>query len=157
MSPPMRACDEDDGRPRYQVNRFQKMAPIRAARVRAWHPLTISAWTMPFPMVWATLMPMNAPTRLSKAAMSTAVRGESTLVETIVAIALAESWAPLVKSKMSATATTTASKRTDSGIFQHDPFDGLGQLPGAVEGLVDAVVNMGPLDDVHDLARGRVG
>ena len=29
--PPMRACDEDEGRPYHQVSRFQPMAPIRAA------------------------------------------------------------------------------------------------------------------------------
>jgi hypothetical protein len=36
---------------------------------------------------------------LRTAAIRTAVRGESTLVDTMVAMALAESWAPLVKSK----------------------------------------------------------
>jgi len=44
---------------------------------------------MPLPMVWATEVPRNAPKRLSTPAMSTAVRGESTLVETMVAMALA--------------------------------------------------------------------
>jgi hypothetical protein len=30
INPPNRACDELDGRPRYQVIRFQMMAPINA-------------------------------------------------------------------------------------------------------------------------------
>ena len=40
----------------------------------------------------------------------TAVRGESARVETDVAIALAVSWNPFVKSKNNATATTAKSK-----------------------------------------------
>ena len=30
-SPPMRACDEDEGRPFHQVSRFQPIAPTSAA------------------------------------------------------------------------------------------------------------------------------
>jgi hypothetical protein len=40
--------------------------------------------------------------KLKNAAKATALRGESTLVETTVEIEFAESWNPLVKSKMSA-------------------------------------------------------
>ncbi len=29
--PPIRACEDEDGRPKYQVIRFQVMAPTRAA------------------------------------------------------------------------------------------------------------------------------
>jgi hypothetical protein len=30
--PPMRACDDDEGSPKYQVIRFQVIAPMRAAK-----------------------------------------------------------------------------------------------------------------------------
>ena len=43
------------------------------------------------------------------AAIATAARGESARVETLVAIELAVSWKPFVKSKNSATATTATS------------------------------------------------
>jgi len=46
---------------------------------------------MPDPSVLATFVPKNAPIRLRVAAMMTAVRGLSTLVETTVAMALAQS------------------------------------------------------------------
>ena len=43
------------------------------------------------------------------AALSTAARGDSARVETLVAIEFAVSWKPFVKSKKSATATTATS------------------------------------------------
>jgi hypothetical protein len=52
MSPPTRVCDELDGRPHHQVNKFQVMAAIRAA------PMTLiliaSVSTTPLPIVEAT-------------------------------------------------------------------------------------------------------
>lgn len=39
--------------------------------------------------------------KLKKAANKTALKGDNTLVETTVAIELAESWKPLMKSKIS--------------------------------------------------------
>ena len=47
---------------------------------------------------------MKAATKLKNAAQKTATPGESTRVETTVAIELALSWKPLMKSKASATA-----------------------------------------------------
>ena len=46
------------------------------------------------------------------AALTTAARGESARVETLVAIEFAVSWKPFVKSKKSATATTATSVRS---------------------------------------------
>src|SRR5919197_588705 len=34
-TPPISACEEDDGSPKYQVSRFQKIAPIRPAKSNA--------------------------------------------------------------------------------------------------------------------------
>ena len=55
---------------------------------------------MPVPMVLATWVPRTkAATKLKKAAQSTATCGESTRVETTVAMELAASWKPFRKSK----------------------------------------------------------
>jgi hypothetical protein len=61
---------------------------------------------MPLATVVATLIDTKAPKKLKTAAPSTARPGEIARVETIVAMALAVSWNPLVKSKNKATATT---------------------------------------------------
>ena len=103
-SPPIRACEDDDGSPNHQVARFQAIAPIRPANTIA--GVISSASTMPLATVAATSSEMNAPTKLSAAAMVTAVRGCIARVEIDVATALAVSWKPLVKSKASAVATT---------------------------------------------------
>src|SRR5262245_47435932 len=91
--PPIRACDELDGMPKYQVNRFQAMAPTRAPATTTWVIVVGSA--IPLEMVVATLSEMNAPAKLHTAASNTAVRPGSTPVDTTVATALAVSWNPL--------------------------------------------------------------
>ena len=60
----------------------------------------------PLPIVLATAVPTtNAAMKLKNAAQKTATPGVSTRVETTVAIELALSWKPLMKSKISATST----------------------------------------------------
>ena len=61
-------------------------------------------------MVAATLKDRNAPTRFSTPDRATATCGGSAPVAIDVAIALPVSWKPLVKSKPSAVATTSASR-----------------------------------------------
>ena len=67
-----------------------------------------SPFTMPLATVAATLSEMNAPTKLSTAAMLTATLGFRAPVAIVVAIAFAVSWKPLVKSKPRAATTTRA-------------------------------------------------
>ncbi len=102
-NPPINACELEDGIPNPQVIRFQPMAPIRAANIT---DVSITlGWTIPVPMVCATLSPNTAKaTKLKNAAQNTAYCGRSTRVETIVAIELAASCNPLRKSNNSATA-----------------------------------------------------
>src|SRR5438876_688441 len=64
---------------------------------------TTPCHSTPFDPDWTSA----APIRFATAATKTAARGESARVETEVATALAVSWNPLVKSKPSATTTTT--------------------------------------------------
>ncbi len=109
IRPPNRACDELDGRPRYQVNRFQTIAPTKAPNTMygpepAWN---LVSSTMPLEMVLATFTDRNAPTTLRMPAIVTASFGLSAPVAMDVAIAFAVSWKPLVKSNASAVMTTT--------------------------------------------------
>ena len=92
--PPTRACELDEGIPKYHVSRFQTMAPTRAATITVW--VTVDGSAMSLPIVAATPVPVKAPMKLNAAAMSTAVRGARTLVETTVAIAFAVSWNPFM-------------------------------------------------------------
>src|SRR5918995_5354274 len=103
-TPPISACDDDDGRPKYHVARFQAIAPTRPANTIA--GVTSSASTIPFAIVAATSSEMNAPAKFRTAASPTASRGDSARVEIEVATALAVSWNPFVKSNASAVPTT---------------------------------------------------
>ena len=109
--PPIRACDDEDGSPRYQVARFHAMAPSSAA-ISSRPVMSTVGLSRSFQMNDATAVDTNAPAKLASEAISTAIRGGSARVDTVVATALAVSWKPLVKSKASAiamTATSTAS------------------------------------------------
>src|SRR6185437_4750894 len=71
MMPPISACEELLGRAKYQVTRFQVMAASSAdmttTEVRdAWLATSL-------PIVLATLVLMNAPTKLRMAAMAMAL------------------------------------------------------------------------------------
>lgn len=100
INPPIKAWDELLGIPKYQVKRFQKMAPIIAATIT--RGTTSREDTILFPIVAATAVPLNAPKKLKVEAMPIAARGETALVETEVAIALAVSLKPLIKSNIRA-------------------------------------------------------
>src|SRR5919109_3942472 len=149
--PPIRACEEEVGRPSHQVVRFQAMAPTRPAKMTA--SLTTFGSTV-LPTVLATpVWKTRKATKLKKAAQITAARGVSTRVETTVAIELAASWKPLVKSNTSASttmATTATSAR--SGMLDEDALHGVGHVLEAVERLLEL------LDDVlpHQHVPGRV-
>src|SRR6185437_201481 len=88
--PPINACDELEGMPKYQVMRFQAIAPSSAARMT--FGLTKLCVIIPPPIAFATASePVNAAAKLNVAAQSTAANGLSTRVPTIVAIEFAES------------------------------------------------------------------
>ena len=75
-------------------------------------PVRIAGSTTPFPTVLATAVPEIAPRKFMTAAITTAVNGDITRVETTVAIALAASLKPLESSKISAMKITRARKVT---------------------------------------------
>jgi hypothetical protein len=86
------------------------MAPTRPANTTAIE--MASCDTTSFAIVLATAVPkMRNATKLKNAAHATARRGDSTLVETTVAMEFAASWKPLTKSKPSATTITATRAR----------------------------------------------
>src|SRR6266511_886930 len=128
-------------------------APAKPAMTTA--SLTTCASTV-LPTVLATwvLNTMKA-TKLKTAAQITATRGVSTLVETTVAIELAASWKPLVKSNSSASATIAATTvARPSGMLEHDALDRVGHVLQRVHRLFEL------LDDVlpdQQVAGGVLG
>src|SRR5215218_9602986 len=153
-TPPISACDDDDGSPKYHVSRFQKIAPIRPAKTI--DSVTRSASTMPLAIVAATSSDRKAPTKFRTAAMLTATRGGIARVEIDVATAFAVSWNPLVKSKASAVATTTM--RTTSSIvlpvLDHHAFEDVGRALRGVDGLLESFEDVLPADDHHRVDPG---
>src|SRR5712692_8413705 len=111
----MMACDDEVGSPPHQVIRSHTIAPIRALRVTAGSTTLMSI--IPEPMVFATAVPnRKTAMKLNAAAQHTANQGESTRVETTVAMELAASWNPLMKSNASATRMMTMTLATDACI-----------------------------------------
>src|SRR5436305_1001176 len=88
-TPPISACDDEEGRPKYQVARFQAIAPIRPAKMTV--GVTTSGLTMSLATTDATESETKAPTKFSSAAQATATRGGIARVEIAVATTFAVS------------------------------------------------------------------
>ena len=150
-TPPINACEELDGRPKYQVARFHMIAPIRPANTIV--IVIAPESTMPFAIVAATACEMKAPTKLRIAAMPTAVRGGSARVDIEVATTLAVSWKPFVKSNASADATTMTRIRSlcteASGVLDDDALEDVGDGLGRVDRALEALVYVLPADHDH--------
>src|SRR5574341_1041268 len=109
---------------------------------------------MPPPMVLATMVPRTkAATKLKNAAQSTAFRGESTRVDTTVAMELAASWKPLRKSKARATRMmsprTAVSLTVASGALHDDGAQDVGEVLALVAGVFQNLVDLLPLEDLE--------
>src|SRR5438445_11795761 len=97
--PPISACDDDDGRLNHQVSRFHVIAPTRPASTTHTNAGSAAPTSTILAIVLATpVWKMKYATKLKKAAHRTAMRGDSTRVETTVAIEFAASWNPLTTS-----------------------------------------------------------
>src|SRR5437879_4363394 len=95
-NPPSNACEELDGKPTNHVNKFQTIAPTSPAKITS--VVTKSACTH-LATAFATCTPKNhAAAKFHHAAQHTAWNGRSTRVPTTVAMELAASWKPLMKS-----------------------------------------------------------
>ena len=113
---------------------------------------------MPLPSVLATWCPRTkAATKLKNAAHTTAFWGERTRVETTVAIELAASWKPLRKSNASATRMMRTMSGASIGIAVAQAFliddvaDDVREVLAAVAGLLEAFVDLLPLQDLDRL------
>src|SRR3954468_15824295 len=100
IRPPNRAWEELEGSPINQVTRFHTIAPVRPAKMTT--GVTRCSSTRPPEMAFATWTERNAPGTFRQPASATAVLGRRAPVAIDVAIALAVSWKPLVKSKIRA-------------------------------------------------------
>src|SRR5215218_1501255 len=149
--PPISACDEEVGRPSHQVRKFQATAPTSPAKTTA--SLTTDGSTV-LPTVLATAVwKTRKAMKLNRAAQRTASRGVSTRVETTVAIELAASWKPLVKSNTSARMTMVMTlSRARSGMLDDHGLHRVGHVLEVVQGLLQL------LDDVlpHQQVAGRM-
>ena len=88
-TPPMSACEDDDGSPNHHVARFQQIAPMSPPKTTV--GVIAPASTIPLAIVAATFSEMNAPTKFRIAAIVTATLGGSAPVAMVVAIAFAVS------------------------------------------------------------------
>src|SRR5438067_9590290 len=127
------------------------MAPARAANRRWAVTNPGDVLIRPPPTVFATFVELNAPTKFMMAAISTASRGDSARVETDVATALAVSWNPFVKSKPSATTTTTQSKIefTALAVLDENRLEHVSRVFKRVDGVLEPLVDVLPPND-HD-------
>src|SRR4029450_9865954 len=89
--PPISACDELDGSPKYHVIRFQAIAPTRPANTASRPTEFACTDTTSLATVAATSSEMNAPTKLRTAAYPTATRGGIARVDIEVATTFAVS------------------------------------------------------------------
>src|SRR4030095_1419721 len=126
--------------------RSQMIAPTSPAKITP--KVTTERSIIPEPTVLATAVPTRkAAAKLKNAAQITAFPGESTRVETTVAIELAASWKPLMKSKASATritAQTTSrvesmARPIPSSVLDEDAFDRGGDVLAAIGGALEHV------------------
>src|SRR3989304_5789180 len=122
------------------------MAASRADRTTAW--VTGGGSTISLPIVVATCVETSAPTKFSPAAMRIASRIERARVEMQVAIALAVSWKPLMKSNTSAATMTSARSANElSGILERYPFEYVCGVLAAIGGRLQGLVDLLPLED----------
>src|SRR5207302_9265974 len=92
LSAPTSAWVELLGSPRYQVIRFQMIAPVRAAMMTTSPALKATILAIVFEtLAWKKTTVITAPARFRTAAIRTAIRGDRARVDTDVAIALAVS------------------------------------------------------------------
>ena len=154
--PPMSAWVELLGSPRYQVMRFHEMAPSRADITTTRPGLMASVLAMVLDtFAWKNATVTTAPTRLKTAESPTAARGERARVEIEVAIALAVSWNPFVKSKRTATPIVSHRRIAASRILDRDRLHDIGRVLASVHRGFEQVVDVLPLDQLRGLAHRR--
>src|SRR5829696_8156689 len=148
-TPPIKACEELEGNPKYQVIRFQVIAPISPAKTIV--GVITAASTTSLATVAATEIEMKAPTKLRIEAKAIATCGLAAPVEIDVATTFAVSWKPLVKSKASAVPTTITRMRSEltSRVLDDYALDDLGSGLSRVDRLLEDREHVLPADHHH--------
>src|SRR2546428_10408660 len=129
--------------------RFQVMAPRIPASTAAC--VIAVASTRPWPIVFATAVPVMAPRKFRPAAMRIACQGASTRVAMTVAIAFAVSWEPLMKSKMTAKTITTPSRTSVLSMLDCHALQGVRDVLASVGRILELLVDLLPADEVEDV------
>src|SRR6476620_1380607 len=129
------------------------IAPSNAPRIT--FGSTMFWLIMPAPTAFANATrPVNSAAKLKNAAHSTAAKGLRTRVPTIVAMEFAESWKPLLKSKMKATAMiATTYQTTASGVLDGDAVRRVGDAHAQIDRDLECLVYLLPADHL-DRIRG---
>src|SRR5512143_1434427 len=144
--PPKSARDHLTGRPMSMVMMFHRMAESSAEIMTT--SVTAFGSTIPVPIVLATAVERKAPRMFMLAARTTAGSGERTLVDTTVAMALAQSCHPFATSKNTARIMI---RIRISCIFEDDTFENVGDVFCPVRGIFKKLVDVFPLDDVDGI------
>src|SRR3954468_9440804 len=113
INPPINVCEELDGIPNHHVSKFHAMAATSPAQMTCrLMKCSSTDFEIVFPILNSPIIYFETKkaAKLKSAAQSTAWKGVSTLVETMVAIEFAASWKPLMKSKISASTMITTRK-----------------------------------------------
>jgi len=118
----MRACDDDDGRPRVPGEQVPEMAPIKAARVSVWATLDHFGMHDAASDRVRHLDADESPDRLSTAAMRPPFWGDTLGGDDRRNRIGPSRGAPLVKSKIKRHSHDHRQKENGFSIFQHDPF-----------------------------------
>src|SRR5438045_4692812 len=136
--------------------RFQEMAPSRAAITTTRPGLIASVLAIVFDtLAWKKATVITAPTRLKTAARPTAARGDSARVEIDVAIALAVSWKPFVKSNATATPIVIQSRIAVSCILDRDGLHHVGGVLACIHRRLEQVVDVLPLHELGGVRFSR--
>src|SRR3982751_3219631 len=126
---------------------FQKIAPRSPPRMTCGSTMLCSIIPPPTALATATL-PVN-----------NAVSGLRTRGPTIVAMEFAESWKPLLKSKMKAIATIAMTyQTTGSGVLDGDAVHGVGDAHAQIDWDLERLVDLLPPDHLERIgAPGEQG
>src|SRR3954451_20772304 len=125
---------------------FQRIAPSSAPRITCGSTMLCSIIPPPTALATATL-PVNSARKLNVAAHITAASGLSTRVPTIVAMEFAESWNPLLKSKMKAIAMiATTYQTTMSGVLDRDAVHRVRDAHAQIHRNLEGPVHLLPPD-----------
>src|ERR1700693_5572480 len=116
MMEPINVCELEEGRPKYQVPKFQMMAATSSANTMA-KPAPLPTCkinsTGSSEIIPNATAPVESttPGKVKKHDQTTATCGSRECVEITVATALAVSWKPLTNSNPSAVSSATPSSR----------------------------------------------